>query len=95
MSKFFLFTFWGINAILFLSSSIGIEQHKYCTNEYCKEVNLCTITKKLDAKNVDVKSYELIKPVNFIIISSYNFEIPEYDVTIAPTGRAPPSILLI
>lgn len=95
MSKVFLFTFWGINAIIFLSTSIGVEHNNHVSCKYCNGANYCTITKKLDIKNADTKLLELIKPVNFIIISSYDYEVPQYDVTIKPTGRAPPSMPFI
>jgi hypothetical protein len=91
LSKFFIYTFWGINAIIFLGSSISLEHNFYKTCKHCNGVNVCPITKKLDVKKADVKFYELIRTVNFIIISSNDFEIPEYDVSITPTGRAPPS----
>jgi hypothetical protein len=88
LSKFFMFIIWGLNAIIFIGE-YNCEEQKHCSANYDNCI-VCTVTKKITKAELYIENTFLIDSREFIIISSYDFEIPQHDVIIKPTGRAPP-----
>lgn len=86
-SKELIVLFWGLNAVFFLANSV--------TSEYGYE-NIpgkgisCTLIKKVSSKDYYTEHTEIIDNRDFIVISSYDFKLPEFDVTKLIRDRSPP-----
>jgi hypothetical protein len=95
ISKTLIFIVWGINALVFLGEDL-ITGHQYlyssCNGNYSAT---CTITKKISTADLYTESINLVKPASFIVISSYNYEIPSYDVRTIIHDRSPPLEILL
>ena len=86
-SKELIILFWGINAIFFLANTITTD------SGYLNTPNkgiACTVVKKISSKDLYTEHTEIIKDRGFILISSYNFILPEFDVVKTIRDRSPP-----
>jgi hypothetical protein len=91
LSKFFIFLIWGLNAILFIGDDyFNIYKYNPQPDNTC---SVCTVTKKISKVELFSEISLFINTREFVIISSYDFKIPHYDVIINPLGRAPPALL--
>lgn len=92
LSKAFLFIVWGLNLVAFAGSDLV---HEVPGQSSCAPYGSISYTaeKKVTVKDLYTESIELISSTYFIVISSYDYEVPQFDVLIVPTGRAPPSFL--
>jgi len=92
VSKSLLFVIWGLNLAAFAGSDLVHEARSQSYND-CNGSIIYTVEKKVTDKDLYVESIELVKSTYFIIISSYDYDVPQFDVLILPTGRAPPPVI--
>jgi len=86
-SKELIIIFWGLNAILFLADSVTIDSgYEYSTSYDIS----CTVVKEISSADYYTEHTEIIKDRGFILISSYNFVLPEFDFTNLTRDRSPP-----
>ena len=89
LSKFFLYLIWGFNLAAFAGTAL-IQDNPFQQVNNNNGSIIYNVEKKVSAKDFYTESIELINDSFFIVISSYDYEIPQFDVLIIPTGRAPP-----
>jgi hypothetical protein len=90
LSKSLLYIIWGLNLAAFAGSELVHETdfQSYTGNNGSI---IYTVEKKVSVKDYYTENIVLIKSTYFIVISSYDYEVPQFDVLIIPTGRSPPS----
>ena len=93
ISKLLVYVIWGINALVFLGKDLIID-HNSCTiyNDCC---SVCTVTKKISTADLYVESISFINTTYFIVISSFDYELPSYDVITVIRDRSPPHKVLL
>jgi hypothetical protein len=90
VSKKLIIFFWGFNVGLFLANEF-ISECEYYYNDNSESYNECIVTKRILPKFVYIEQFDLVKPGFFVVVTSYDYEIPVYDVLTASTSRGPPS----
>lgn len=90
LSKSLLYIIWGLNLSAFAGSDLVHDDQVQNTGTQHGSI-IYNVEKKVSAKDLYTESIELVSSTYFIVISSYDCEVPQFDVLIVPTGRAPPS----
>jgi hypothetical protein len=85
LSKELIVIFWGLNAMLFIADCLIID----CNYVHYDGV-ACTVVKQTSSTDFYSEQTEIIKDRSFILISSYNFILPEFDVSSVTRDRSPP-----
>jgi hypothetical protein len=92
LSKSLLYLVWGLNLTAFAGSDL-VKDNQYQPPSDRNGSIIYTVEKKVTAKDLYTESIELVNSTFFVVISSYDYEVPQFDVLIIPTGRAPPSFI--
>jgi hypothetical protein len=93
ITKTVVFVIWGINALFFLGKDLIIEHNSSSIYSDCCSV--CTVTKKISTADLYVESISFINTTYFIVISSFDYELPSYDVITVIRDRSPPQGVLL
>ena len=91
LSKEVIILFWGINAVLFLGSGF----HDIYFSAHSDGLAFCTVAKKVSKSDLYTEDTQIVHFSEYIIISSYDFELPHFDAIVIPTQRAPPIKLIV
>jgi hypothetical protein len=86
-SKELIIIFWGINAVVFLANGMTCD---FVKNRFEDGTTVCIETKKISKADFYTEEFQLVNTSQYIVIYSFNAEVPEYDVIIIPSGRSPP-----
>jgi len=93
ISKLLVYVIWGINALVFLGKDLIIEHNNFTVYNDCCSV--CTVTKKISTADLYAESITFINTTYFIVISSFDYELPSYDVITVIRDRSPPQKVLL
>jgi hypothetical protein len=89
--KIFIYIIWGLNAVIFLDEDIIF---KHIANDSLQQVSTnssCTVLKKVKADADLSKHIEIVSSIEFVVISSYDYELVKYDVDLNHSSRGPPA----
>jgi hypothetical protein len=92
LSKPVIYLIWGLNFTAFIGADLLAENDYNPTTDY-KCCSVCTFEKKISPFDLYTESIELVNDNCFIVISSYDYEVPQFDVLIVHRGRSPPSLI--
>jgi hypothetical protein len=92
LSKSLLYIVWGLNLVAFAGSDLVRDEQFYFSSNQHGSI-IYTVEKKVSAKDLYTENIELISSTYFIVISSYDYEVPQFDVLIVHRGRSPPSLI--
>ncbi len=90
ITKILVYSVWGINALIFLGKDIDFTPDFCGAPHSCIHSSLCTALKKVSSTDLYIEHFTFVSESQFVVISSYDYELPVHDVIPLPRDRSPP-----